>query len=89
MDIKYPVCCGVDVHKSFFVATIITTTNQVEPNYKKKRFSTHNGDIRIFGKWLTDNNCYDVCMESTGKYWVPVFNILEERGIRVTAVNPK
>lgn len=31
----------------------------------------------------------DVCMESTGKYWVPVFNILEKRGIRVVIANPK
>lgn len=96
MDIKYPVCCGVDVHKKFFVATIITTTNQVQKErkafltgYKKKRFSTHNCDINAFGKWLYDNNCFDVCMESTGKYWVPVFNILEKRGIRVTVANPK
>lgn len=89
MDIKYPVCCGVDVHKSFFVATIITTTNQVQPDYKKKRFSTHNSNIRTFSKWLYDNNCFDVCMESTGKYWVPVFNILEERHIHVTIANPK
>lgn len=89
MDIKYPVCCGVDVHKSFFVATIITTTNQVQPDYKKKRFSTHNSNIHTFSKWLYDNNCFDVCMESTGKYWIPVFNILEERHIRVTIANPK
>ena len=36
-----------------------------------------------FSDWLHENNCLDVCMESTGKYWVPVFNILEKRGIRV------
>jgi transposase len=89
LDIKYPVCCGVDVHKTFLVGTIITTTNKVQPDYKKKRFSTHNGDIHSFGKWLYDNNCFDICMESTGKYWVPVFNILEECGIRVTIANPK
>lgn len=28
-------------------------------------------------EWLLDNDCKDVCMESTGKYWVPVFNVLE------------
>ena len=38
--------------------------------------------------WLLGNNCRDVCMESTGKYWVPVFNILEQ-DIRVVVVNPK
>ena len=89
MKVVYPICCGVDVHKSFFVGTIISTTNGVQPHYQKKRFSTYNGDIRAFKDWLLSNNCLDVCMESTGKYWIPVFNILEDYGIRVTIANPK
>lgn len=89
MKVVYSVCCGVDVHKSFLVGTIISTTNGVQPHYQKKRFSTYNGDLHRFADWLHSNNCLDVCMESTGKYWVPVFNILEERGIRVTIANPK
>ena len=89
MKVVYPVCCGVDVHKSFLVGTIISTTDGIQPHYQKKRFSTYNGDIRSFKDWLLANNCLDVCMESTGKYWVPVFNILEEHGIRVTIANPK
>ena len=38
MKLVYPVCCGVDVHKSFFIATIITTTSDIQPNYSRKRF---------------------------------------------------
>ena len=89
MKVVYPVCCGVDVHKSFLVGTIITTTDGIQPHYQKKRFSTYNGDLHKFASWLYANNCLDVCMESTGKYWVPVFNILEGQGIRVTVANPK
>lgn len=89
MKLVYPVCCGVDVHKSFFIATIITTTSDIQPNYSRKRFSTFNNDILRFADWLAANNCNDVCMESTGKYWVPVFNILESRNINVTIANPK
>ena len=89
MKVVYPICCGVDVHKSFFVGTIISTTDGVQPHYQKKRFSTYNGDIRAFQDWLLLYNCLDVCMESTGKYWIPVFNILEEFNIRVTTANPK
>lgn len=89
MKVVYPICCGVDVHKSFLVGTIISTTDGVQPQYQKKRFSTYNGDLHRFSDWLHTNGCLDVCMESTGKYWVPVFNILEERGIRVTIANPK
>ncbi len=89
MQVVYPVCCGVDVHKSFFIATIITTTSDIQPNYSRKRFSTFNNDIIRFADWLASNNCNDVCMESTGKYWIPVFNILESRNINVTIANPK
>lgn len=88
MKVTYQTCCGVDVHKTFLVATIIKTTGGVEPSYQKKRFSTFNSDIRHFKQWLLDNNCLDVCMESTGKYWIPVFNLLEDR-INVTIANPK
>ena len=80
----------MDVHKSFLVATIIKTPkDSLQPGYQKKRFSTFNSDLNRFADWLYANDCLDVCMESTGKYWVPVFNILEKRGIRVVIANPK
>jgi transposase len=87
MKVVYPVCCGVDVHKTFLVATIITSKG-ITPHYSKKRFSTFNNSILQFKQWLIDKNCYDVCMESTGKYWVPIHNLLEDV-IRVTVANPK
>ena len=88
MKVVYQTCCGVDVHKSFLVATIIKTTSGVQPSYQKKRFSTFNNSILEFKKWLLDNSCRDVCMESTGKYWIPVFNLLEDE-FNVTIANPK
>jgi len=87
MKVVYPICCGVDVHKTFLVATIITSQGMT-PQYSKKRFSTFNNSILQFKQWLIDNNCHDVCMESTGKYYVPVYNLLEDT-IRVTVANPK
>jgi len=87
MKVVYPICCGVDVHKKFLVATIITTEG-ITPHYQKKRFSTFNNSILAFKQWLIDNQCFDVCMESTGKYWVPVYNLLEDQ-ISVTVANPK
>lgn len=90
MKVVFPTCCGADVHKSFLVATIIKTPkDSLQPSYQKKRFSTFNRDLKCFAAWLHENDCLDVCMESTGKYWVPVFNILEKRGIRVVIANPK
>ncbi len=87
MKVVYPICCGVDVHKTFLVATIITSQGII-PHYSKKRFSTFNNSILQFKQWLIDNDCYDVCMESTGKYWVPVYNLLEGT-IHITVANPK
>jgi transposase len=87
MKLTYPICCGVDVHKTFLVATIIKTDGLV-PKYQKKRFSTFSRDLLLFKQWLLDNDCKDVCMESTGKYWVPVWNILED-SIHVVVANPK
>ena len=88
MKVTYQTCCGVDVHKSFLVATIIKTSGGIEPDYQKKRFSTFNNSILEFKRWLLNNDCRYVCMESTGKYWVPVFNLLEDE-IHVTIANPK
>jgi transposase len=88
MKVVYQTCCGVDVHKSFLVATIIKTTSGIEPLYPKKYFSTFNNSILQFKKWLLENECRDACIESTGKYWVPVFNLLED-DINVTIANPK
>ncbi len=88
MKVTYQICCGVDVHKKFLVATIVKTTSGIEPSYQKKRFSTFNNSILEFKQWLLNNDCYDVCMESTGKYWVPVFNLLEDE-INVVIANPK
>ena len=90
MGVVFPTCCGVDVHKSFLMAAIIKTPkDSLQPSYQKKRFSTFNSDLMHFAVWLHENDCLDVCMESTGKYWVPVFNILEKCDIRVVIANPK
>ena len=88
MKVTFQTCCSVDIHKSFLVATIIKTTGGIEPSYQKRRFSTFNNSILEFKKWLLENECLYVCMESTGKYWIPVFNLLEDE-INVTIANPK
>ena len=75
MKLKYSICCGLDVHKNVIVATIVTTNKDGISEYLQKSFSTINSDIQRFHNWLIENNCYHVCMESTGKYWIPIFII--------------
>ena len=88
LKIVYPICCGMDVHKSFVYACIASTNEQGVTTYKSKRFSTFTKDLLFCARWLTENNCRDVCMESTGKYWIPVYNILE-KSCRIVLVHPK
>ena len=88
LKIVFPCCCGIDVHKSFLVACVASTDNKGVTTYASKRFSTFTGDLSKLVQWLADNNCRDVCMESTGKYWIPVFNILEST-CNVVLAHPK
>lgn len=88
LKIVYPICCGVDVHKRTIVATIATTDKDNITTYLQKTFSTLNNDLFAFRDWLLENDCYHVCMESTGKYWIPVFNILENH-VNVILTHPK
>jgi transposase len=88
MKIIYPICCGVDVHKETIVATIACTDKNGVTQYLAETFSTINYDLFRFRDWLKNHGCNDVCMESTGKYWIPVFNILEKAGISVLLTHP-
>ena len=88
LKIVYPICCGMDVHKSFIVACIASTNDKGVTTYKSKRFSTFTNDLRFCAKWLDENNCKDVCMESTGKYWIPIYNILES-SCNIVLAHPK
>lgn len=60
MNVRYKSCCGVDVHKSFRVATTITTTGGIEPSYQKKRIFTFKHSILAFKQWLLDNDGHDL-----------------------------
>ena len=88
MKLKHSICCGLDVHKKIIVATIVTTDKDGISHYQQKSFSTFNSDIIKFHDWLIENNCRHVCMESTGKYWIPIFNYLEN-DIHVCLTHPK
>lgn len=88
MKVIYSKVCGVDVHKTFIVAVICDSSNQTT-KYLKKRFSTFNNSLIEFRNWLIENDCDNVCMESTGKYYIPVYNALEGYISNVVVANPK
>ena len=69
-------CCGVDVHRDMIEACIIKGIEA--PQIISKRFSTIPSDLKQFTAWLYENDCYHVAMESTGVYWRPVYEAIEE-----------
>jgi transposase len=88
LRIVYPICCGIDVHKKFIVACIASTNDKGVTSYKSSRFSTFTNGLNKLSEWLYSNSCTEVCMESTGKYWIPVFNVLEVT-CKITLAHPK
>ncbi len=82
-------CCGLDVHKTWIFACIGITDSNNRTQYKQARFSSFTKGLNELCDWLAKYNCKDVCMESTGKYWIPVFNILEHHNLWVTLSHPK
>ena len=81
-------CCGLDVHKTWIYACIGITDPNGRTEYKQARFSSFSNGLRELAAWLAKYSCTEVCMESTGKYWIPVFNILE-KSCFVTLAHPK
>lgn len=71
-------CCGLDVHKTWIYACIGITDANGRTEYKQARFSSFSKGLRDLAAWLANYSCFEVCLESSGKYWIPVFNILEK-----------
>ena len=89
-DIKRPVCAGIDVHKKILVAAICKTDPvTLKASFLVQSFSTSNRNITKMAYWMLENGVKDACMESTGKYWIPVYDILEKKGIKPVLTHPK
>lgn len=82
-------CAGIDVHKRFVMVCTLLGPAQANPEAKIRRFGTYNAELEKLRDWLQELNCMHVVMESTGPYWKPVFNVLEEAGVQTTLANPQ
>lgn len=69
-------CCGLDVHKDLIEACILRGEG-LEPEAARASFGTTRPELKRLTKWLSENDCYSVAMESTGVYWKPIFEALE------------
>lgn len=71
-------CCGLDVHRDTIVACLLKGPKDLKPEVMMKSFSALQDGLLKLRRWLEEENCRHVAMESTGVYWQPVYNILEE-----------
>jgi transposase len=77
MQVVYHRCCGLDIHKKLIVACLLLMTSQ-GVHKEMRTFGTTLSDLYRLRDWLKANDCQMVAMESTGVYWKPIWNVLEE-----------
>lgn len=80
-----PKCAGIDVGATELFVCIAKSSSQQEV----RTFSTFTADIKLMIKWLKENQVESVSMESTGVYWIPPYELLEEAGFEVLLVNAR
>jgi len=69
MEVLYPRCCGVDVHKKLVVACVAITDAAGQARKQVRRFGTMTSDLLALADWLAEQGGTHVAMESTGVYW--------------------
>jgi transposase len=79
MDTLYPVCAGLDVHKETVVACLRRTDGGGKARQEVRTFGTMTSQLLELSDWLSAEGVTHVAMESTGVYWKPIWNILEDQ----------
>jgi transposase len=77
MEVIYPRCCGLDIHKESISACVLIKESGKREKHLA-RFGTMTSDLLKLGDWLQSWGVKRVAMESTGVYWKPIWNILED-----------
>jgi transposase len=84
MKVVHEICCGIDVHAKMLVACLLLANGEK----KIRTFSTMTAELLQLRDWLGAAQCTHVAIESTGVYWKPVYNILED-ALTVVLINPE
>ena len=88
IEVVHPICCGLDVHKKKISACVIFPNKDGADQYDITEFETFTDDLQRLRSWLLEHECPVVAMESTGIYWRPVHNVLEDV-VHVILVNAR
>ena len=89
MDLVHARCCGLDVHKKSVVACVLITQSDGSVERHLRTYTTMTPDLLDMVAWLDDLRVTHVALESTGVYWRPVFNVLEDEHRTLLLVNPQ
>ena len=71
-------CAGIDVGKKFLAVCVMTGPAKDDAQAVTRKFGTVRRDLEELCKWLQSEGCTHVVMESSGVYWKPVLNVLED-----------
>ena len=76
MEVMIETCCGIDVHQKSIVCCILDgPLDSNKPKKIQKKFGTTTIALQNALDWILENHVTHVFFESTGQYWVPLFNL--------------
>jgi transposase len=86
MEVMYPRCAGLDVHKETVVACVRLAAGN-EASHLVRTFATTTAGLIELSEWLEENDCTHVAMEATGVYWKPVWQVLGDNSFELVLAN--
>jgi transposase len=86
MEVLYPHCAGLDVHKDTVVACVRHMANGAVRR-EVRSFKTTTKDLLALSEWLAGEGCTHIAMEATGVYWRPVWHVLSDGDFALVLAN--
>ena len=86
MEVPYPRCAGLDVHKDTVVASARLAAGR-DVTVEVRTFPTTTAGLLALSAWLAERGCTHVAMEATGVYWKPVWHILADGDFTLVLAN--
>jgi len=88
VEVVHRRCCGLDVHKKSVVACVLLSDPSGPPQREVRTFGTFTHEVLALADWLAEQQVTHIALESTGVYWKPIWNLLEDR-FALLLVNPR
>ena len=80
-------CAGIDIGRKFVMVCVMVGDATATPETEIRKFNTFNEDLYQLRSWLHEKKCTHVVMESTGSYWRPIYNVLDDKQLHLTVAN--